>query len=169
MHVLTLPALPLSCPVLPVLPLSCLSVALFFLETCYSERWVLQFNFNLEYSSNFPDYIPSIIDTSFVHAAESDDKCKFLWHYSFWWHTNMFSDRTASMYMIPFHKSYFCSHGSSCWQMCVLTLPLLPCLAQVRHFSSSRHTNSNTLGERWCPLPHFYIVWRLNMTHNNIK
>ena len=65
--------------------------------------------------------------------------------------TNMFREKTSSMYMIPFHKSYFCSHGSSCWQMLVLTLPLLPCLAQVRHFSSSRHTNSNTLSEGWVP------------------
>ena len=146
-----------ACPA-PVLP--CLACPAPVLPKCSTilPRDLLQwevaasiFILTLSTAQTFLIYIPSIIDTYFVHAAESDDKCKFLWHYSSSRHTNMFSERHASTYLIPFHNSYFCSHGAGCWQMRVLTLPVLPCLAQVSHFSSSRHTNSNMLGERWVP------------------
>ena len=141
MHVLTLPALPLSCPVLPVLPLSCLSVALFFLETCYSKRWVLQFLFQTWVQ----------LKLSWLHSIN-------YWYFfcsrgRVWWQMQILVAlffletykyvqwETCFNVLDSFHNSYFCSHGAGCWQMRVLTLPVLPSLAQV-------------FGERW--VPHFF-------------
>ena len=94
----------------PALVLPCLACPAPVLPKCSTilPRDLLQwevaasiFILTLSTAQTFLIYIPSIIDTYFVHAAESDDKCKFLWHYSSSRHTNMFSERHASTYLIP--------------------------------------------------------------------
>ena len=99
-----------KCTFLLCLPCPCLACPAPVLPKCSTilPRDLLQwevaasiFILTLSTAQTFLIYIPSIIDTYFVHAAESDDKCKFLWHYSSSRHTNMFSERHASTYLIP--------------------------------------------------------------------